>query len=405
MTRLSPDVRAVVAAVDRLTTQVERLADARQTPTDDATTTPGRPVVGIDPGMVVGQWFPEPPGAKFAARVREWAAHAARAAADDAPTTAGDALPRHMKRHSDGRLHCLSCNTTGIWPGLPLHDWQCPDRPRFVPPVADTADAPPPTPDDGPRCVCGDPLTWYTAPGGGAGWVHGPDLGSPIFDVHKPRPADGQAPAEHCEHDGPHNGFTCGEVDQTRLFWEAQWARDAEQARHPGSAADEEQTLRWARRESLLVLLTRLQRGRTLTEDEAGALRHHLETEMREADIARADLARYEEVQGEMNERAIDLTRRAAQAEDLLRVAHETSNKSEAERARAVQRAERAEAALESARALHRPRIYGGQTICGACSDYDPSSDSTDSAPVPYGQCPTLRALDGTEQPTTTEPS
>lgn len=29
-----------------------------------------------------------------------------------------------------------------------------------------------------------------------------------------------------CEHDGPHPGFTCAEVDQTRLFWEAQWARD-----------------------------------------------------------------------------------------------------------------------------------------------------------------------------------
>jgi len=52
--------------------------------------------------------------------------------------------------------------------------------------------------------------------------------------------------------------------------------------------ADEEQTLRWTRRESLLVLLSRLQRGRTLSEEEAGTLRHHVETEMREADTARA---------------------------------------------------------------------------------------------------------------------
>lgn len=52
--------------------------------------------------------------------------------------------------------------------------------------------------------------------------------------------------------------------------------------------SDEEQTLQWARRESLLVLLTRLQRGRTLTEDEARTLREHVEHEMREADTARS---------------------------------------------------------------------------------------------------------------------
>lgn len=53
-------------------------------------------------------------------------------------------------------------------------------------------------------------------------------------------------------------------------------------------AADEDQTLRWTRREALLVLLTRLQRGRALTADEAGTLRHHVETEIREADTARS---------------------------------------------------------------------------------------------------------------------
>ncbi|MCQ9178944.1 hypothetical protein KMT30_07840, partial [Streptomyces sp. IBSBF 2953] len=42
------------------------------------------------------------------------------------------------------------------------------------------------TADDGPRCVCGDPLEWYTAPGGGAGWIHGPGT---VLDAHKPRPA------------------------------------------------------------------------------------------------------------------------------------------------------------------------------------------------------------------------
>jgi hypothetical protein len=46
-----------------------------------------------------------------------------------------------------------------------------------------------------PRCVCGDPIEWYTAPGGGAGWVHRPVSDVPILDVHKPRPADETQPA------------------------------------------------------------------------------------------------------------------------------------------------------------------------------------------------------------------
>ncbi|WP_318202930.1 hypothetical protein [Streptomyces sp. SCL15-4] len=58
----------------------------------------------------------------------------------------------------------------------------------------------------------------------------------------------------------------------------------------PAPAADEEQMLRWARRESLLVLVTRVQHGRTLTADEARILRQHVETEMREAETARAEL-------------------------------------------------------------------------------------------------------------------
>ncbi|MFJ4916085.1 hypothetical protein [Streptomyces sp. NPDC088726] len=73
------------------------------------------------------------------------------------------------------------------------------------------------------------------------------------------------------------------------------------------------------------------------------------------------------------------------QAEDLLRVAHETSNRSEAERARAVTRAERAEAAIEGVRELATQwavlRTYGGAA-------YE------------------LRAaLDQAQQPTTTETS
>lgn len=67
-------------------------------------------------------------------------------------------------------------------------------------------------------------------------------------------------------------------------------------------AAESEQTIRWARRESLLVLLTRVQHGRTLTGNEARALREHVETEMREAETARL---RTEETQA-----ALDRVRR-----------------------------------------------------------------------------------------------
>jgi RNA 3'-terminal phosphate cyclase len=56
--------------------------------------------------------------------------------------------------------------------------------------------------------------------------------------------------------------------------------------------------------------------------------------------------------------------KRADQAEELLRIAHDTSNKSEAERALAVQRAERAEAALARVREAARwiRRNYPGLT-------------------------------------------
>lgn len=96
MTRLTPDTQAVVAAVDRLTTQARRIADALTltydgTPDDSPTTPDDGPrlppmdpvhILGIDPsaepGMVVAQWVPEPPGAaEHRTRVQEWAAQAA----------------------------------------------------------------------------------------------------------------------------------------------------------------------------------------------------------------------------------------------------------------------------------------------------------------------------------------
>ncbi|MEU4205610.1 hypothetical protein AB0F64_37560 [Streptomyces sp. NPDC026294] len=62
--------REIVRAVDRLTTQVRRLADAIATPVTDE------------------------------------------------PTT-----------RADGRITCPTCRFTGVWAGVPLHWWNCPDRP------------------------------------------------------------------------------------------------------------------------------------------------------------------------------------------------------------------------------------------------------------------------------------
>lgn len=51
-------------------------------------------------------------------------------------------------------------------------------------------------------------------------------------------------------------------------------------------------------------------------------------------------------------------------------------------------------------RDLHRPVDRRGMTICGACSDYGQSTDSTDSRPVPYDQCSTIAALNNPTEPT-----
>ncbi|GGV68963.1 hypothetical protein GCM10010294_25240 [Streptomyces griseoloalbus] len=121
-------------------------------------------------------------------------------------------------------------------------------------------------------------------------------------------------------------------------------------------AADDEEQLRTTRRDTLLVLLSRASRG-VLTTDEAALLRQHVETEMREADTART---------------------RAKQAEDLLQVAHATSNRSEAERARA-------QAALD--------RVRRVAALIEAGAPWTASQQDT-AARI-------RAALDGTEQPTT----
>ncbi|MET9142412.1 hypothetical protein [Streptomyces sp. NPDC004042] len=131
------------------------------------------------------------------------------------------------------------------------------------------------------------------------------------------------------------------EIDKTVLY---PWVCPG----HP--AADD--TVRFLRRESLLVLLTRLQRGRPLSEEEAGTLRHHVETEIREANTARAVAA------GNLRHvRTI------------------------------VPELERAEAAIERVRAVARD---WGPTLLPHSEAHRLLTDLT-------------AALDGTEQPTTTK--
>ncbi|PNG17596.1 hypothetical protein [Streptomyces cahuitamycinicus] len=201
-------------------------------------------------------------------------------------------------------------------------------------------------------------------------------------------------------------------------------------------AADED-ALRTTRRDSLLVLLSRAQRG-VLSTHEAELLRHHVEAEVHESNQWRAGRNTMKRRGEEIERDRDDWQRRAEQAEDLLRVAHETSNRSEAERASAVQRAnifetelrvlraglrangadptqiqnlwaqirlrnrqwrdakrerDQAQAAIERVRALHRKASHG--TTCVYCAHGQRLGYDTD------WPCDTLRALDGTEQPTT----
>lgn len=148
-----------------------------------------------------------------------------------------------------------------------------------------------------------------------------------------------------------------------------QWAAGAVET----ARADDEEQQRTARRRSLRVLLNRVNRGLALTDAEAQLLTDHVTTLITDANDGR---------------------KRAEQAEELQRIAHETSNRSEAERARAVQRAEQLAAALREVLALITPALVNGQYAFYQATDHP-------IAPEDYRRW--CAALDGTEQPTTTE--
>lgn len=342
---ISPDVKAVVGAVDALTTQVRRLADALPTPVVE-------PVLDAD---------------------------------DDATT---------------------ACPT-------PLtHNWGC-GCPTDEAPTADE--------DDDPPTAC-----WHTEPDTPCDWN---------ICRQPERLAAGDRGTD------PATTPRLGPALRQR----------AQQA-----PVVDEDAQRTARRDSTRNLLDRLAHRGYLSNDETALLRQHVEAETREHDTVRAvarsnrqhvqhlateidrltaeledaeqradgfrqqrdgsdEAARRAlEQRQEMAEERYTLQQRAEQLEDLLRVANETSNRSEAERARAVQRAEqadavttetkrllerrtttlreraeRAEAAIERVRALHTRVLRMEALVCARCGHDWP--------------CDTIRALDGTEQPTTTK--
>jgi hypothetical protein len=148
----------------------------------------------------------------------------------------------------------------------------------------------------------------------------------------------------------------------------------------PAVGEDAQHTAR--RRDAVLNLLNRLDRHGTLTPEERALLRNHVIDEGLEHDTARADLARYEEVQGDMNERAIDLTRRAELADA---VTAETKRLLERRTTTLRERAERAEATIERVRAARERMAHA-------------KADEVDAI-----WCLDLvdAALDGAEQPTT----
>ncbi|TXJ78597.1 hypothetical protein E2C11_16450 [Streptomyces lavendulae] len=101
------------------------------------------------------------------------------------------------------------------------------------------------------------------------------------------------------------------------------------------------------------------------------------------------------EVKPELD-RLADHAKRLTQLEELLQIAHETSNRSEAERARAVERAERAEAAITRVQALHQQYRFAGDDTTDYCAHCNQISGGW----VPW-PCPTTEAL----TPTTPKPS
>ncbi|NUS80749.1 MAG: hypothetical protein HOV70_31705, partial [Streptomyces sp.] len=250
--------------------------------------------------------------------------------------------------------------------------------------------------DDGPRCVCGDPIELAGDP---AVWRHRPG-GAYGLDAHTARPPDWLTPTR-CEHRGPHPGFTCAEVDASQPYFRVRWEQEQQVP-----AADED-ALRAARRHSIRVLLNRLNNGLPLGSEEAQLLTRHVAAEICEANDGR---------------------KRAEQAEERLSRIRNMADAWEHQLPDTIRTATAAEAVRLAVDGDYRPVMFGVTP-----ARPDPEMEETQAANervrgalhevlakfavgAAYGERPTytvpgdvdketfdrwFAALDGTEQPTT----
>ena len=306
---LSPDARAVVRAADALTTQVRRIADALTTPVVDTR----RPAVVA---ALTAEHYRRAE-ARIVASPEEHCEAMADAVmrvlttADDAPTTPTDD-GRRKARPLTLSTPCATCTHPYNWhPGGVCQATDCgciafaiEQRTEPMDPVRILGIDGCPTPETH-NWGCGCPTDRYGAAA--------------------------------CGHRGPHPGFTCAEVDQTRPYWDRRW--DSEQQ---APAADEERCITHfhgacdgttpdcafptpgtGRRRRLRVLLNRLNNGIPLTADEAQALTQHVATEITEANAARRKAELADSVTAEtkrlLERRTKTLRQRAKIAEAELR--------------------------------------------------------------------------------------
>ncbi|MFF1483108.1 hypothetical protein ACIGZH_01805 [Streptomyces sp. NPDC058319] len=229
MTQLSPDARAVVRAADALTTQVRRIADAVSSGTCDASTL-GVSDRHLGPCLLRadhdGPVHRGPEGETWATVVR---------VADDDATTPAATCSAQYRGPDYLATECIRAAQH--------------QHPQHT---------------DSGGFHWSDALAVYPASEG--------------QQTESPAPADRPAVTVH------------GDPDISPAAREALGALVDVAVRQMTGDPAADDTVRFLRRESLLVLLTRLQRGRPLSEEEAGTLRHHVETEIREANTARADL-------------------------------------------------------------------------------------------------------------------
>ncbi|MFI1562168.1 hypothetical protein ACH4ZX_03740 [Streptomyces sp. NPDC020490] len=177
-------------------------------------------------------------------------------------------------------------------------------------PAADEDDAPTATADDGPRCVCGDPIEQTGDP---AYWIHSPGSDTPCLHA-RPESVTLATPCTGCGHAYNWHGgskASCQLGDEVKRCGCEGFTTEAQPAttpagrpacvpdhattstcpgctwdrEHPTTDEDEQ---RIARRDSTSNLLARLARDGILSEAETALLRQHVHAEQHDTDMARA---------------------------------------------------------------------------------------------------------------------